>query len=65
MGDCDGLIYITNTMYKITSENILKNTGNDIMHCGDLNEKDVQKRGNACICMVDSFFYTAETNTVL
>ena len=32
------------------------------MHCGDLNGKEVQKRGDICICMTDSFCYTVETN---
>ena len=29
-----------------------------LMHCGDLNGKEVQKGGDICICMTDSFCYT-------
>ena len=32
------------------------------MHPGDLNEKEIQKGWNRCICMADSFCYTVETN---
>lgn len=35
------------------------------MFCGDLNEKDVQKRADICIGRVDSPRCTAETNTTL
>ena len=34
-----------------------------LMHCGDLNGKEIQKRGD--ICVTDSFCCTAETNTTL
>ena len=35
------------------------------MHCGDLNGKEIQKRGDTGIniCMADSFCCTVETNT--
>ena len=33
--------------------------------CGDLNEKEIQERGDICICIADSLCYTAETNTTL
>ena len=36
-----------------------------IMHCGDMNGKEVQKVGDTCICMADSFCCTVETNTTL
>ena len=35
------------------------------MHCGDLNGKEIQKRGDVCICMADSFCCAVETNTTL
>ena len=31
----------------------------------DLNGKEIQKGGGACICMADSFCSTAETNRAL
>ena len=27
------------------------------MHCGDLNGKEIQKIGDKCICIADSFFF--------
>ena len=35
------------------------------MLCGDQNEKEIQKRGDRCICIADSLCYTAEINTML
>ena len=35
------------------------------MHCGDLNGKEVQREEDMCICMADSFCWTAETNMTL
>ena len=35
------------------------------MLCGDLNGKEIQKRGNTCIQMADSLCCTAENNTTL
>ena len=35
-----------------------------LMHCGDLNGKEVQKGGDRCICTADSFCCTVETNTL-
>ena len=32
---------------------------------GDLKGKEVQKEGDICICIADSFCYTIETNTTL
>jgi len=32
-------------------------------HCGDLNGKEVQKAGDTCICMADSFCCAVESNT--
>ena len=32
---------------------------------GDLNEKEVQKGGDMCICMADSFCCRVETNTTI
>ena len=33
--------------------------------CGDLNEKEIQKREDICKHATDSFCYTAETNTTI
>ena len=33
------------------------------MHCSDLNEKELQKRGDICMYMADSFCYAVERNT--
>ena len=35
------------------------------MLCGNLNGKEVQKRGDICICIADSLCCTVETNTTL
>ena len=35
------------------------------MLCGDLNGKEIQKRGDMCIHTADSFHCTVETNTTL
>ena len=35
------------------------------MLCGDLNEKEIQKREDICKHATDSFCYTAETNTTI
>ena len=31
----------------------------------DLNGKEIQKRGDTCVCMADSLCFTAETNATL
>ena len=35
------------------------------MNCGNLNGKEVQKGGDTCICMADSFCCTVGANTTL
>ena len=35
------------------------------MLCGDLNGKEIQKRGDICICIADSLCCTTETNSTL
>ena len=35
------------------------------MLCGDLNGKEIQKRGDICICIADSLCCTVETNMTL
>ena len=35
------------------------------MSCGDLNRKKSQIKEDICICIADSFCYTAETSTAL
>ena len=49
---------------QITNENRLYSTGNSML-CGDLNGKEIQKRGDICICTADSLHCTIETNTTL
>ena len=43
--------------------------GNDrelyLMNCGNLNGKEVQKGGDICVCMADSFCCTVGANTTL
>ena len=46
----------------ITNENLLCSPGNSVL-CGDLNGKEIQKRGDLCISTTDSFYSTVETNT--
>ena len=36
-----------------------------LMHCGDLNGKEIQKRGAICVCIADPFCCILETNTTL
>ena len=33
--------------------------------CGELSGKEIQKRGDICICVTGSLFCTAEANTIL
>ena len=40
-------------------------TNKDSVLCGDLNGKEIQKRGDICICIADSLCCTVETNTTL
>jgi len=49
----------------LTNENILYSKELYLMHSGDLNGKEVQKGGDICICMADSFCCTVETNWTL
>ena len=35
------------------------------MFCGDLNEKEIQTRGDTCIHIADSLCCTVEANTTL
>ena len=43
----------------------LVRTDGNILHCGDLNGKEIQKAGHICICIADSLCCTVETNTTL
>ena len=43
----------------------MRTQGTQLMPCGDLNGKKIQKRGDMCICIEDSLCCTAETNTTL
>ena len=36
-----------------------------LMHCGDLNGREVQKEGAIWVSMTDLFCYTVETNITL
>ena len=35
------------------------------MLCGDLNGKEIQKRGDTCICIADSLCCTVENNNIV
>ena len=48
---------------QITSKNLLFNTENSLVRCGDLNRKEVQKGMVVGICVADSFCYAVETST--
>ena len=50
-----------------TDSYILEGNGRQLclMNCGNLNGKEVQKGGDICICMADSFCCTVEANTIL
>ena len=39
--------------------------GTLLMLCGDLNEKEIQERGDICVRRADSLCCTAGTNTTL
>ena len=39
--------------------------GTLLIHCGDLNGKEIQKRVDICIYITDSLCCTVETNTTL
>ena len=57
-------IYTLLCIKRITNENLLYSTGNSVL-CGDLNGKEIQKRGDICIHIADSLHCTAETDTTL
>ena len=49
---------------QITNENLLYTTGNSYsVVCGNLDVKEIQKRGDMFMCMPDSLCWTAETDT--
>ena len=35
------------------------------MLCGDVNGKEIKKRGDICVCIADSLCCTVETNTTM
>ena len=45
-----------------TNENLLYSTGNSVL-CGDLKEKEIQKRQDICIHVIYTLCCTEETNT--
>ena len=59
-------IYTLLYIKQITNKNLLYSTGNSTQ-CSvvDLNEKEIQKRGDICIHIADSLRCTAETNITL
>ena len=63
LGDWDWNIYTT--MYKIDNkwEPAVLHRELCSMLCGYLNGKEIQKKGDICIHLVDSLCCTAETNT--
>ena len=46
------------------NEDLLCSTGTPTQHSGHLNGRGIQKVGDICIHVADSFFCTAETNIV-
>ena len=63
----DGYTYIIATMYKIGNwwEHTAWHGELYLMHCGNLNGREVQKGGDICTCMADSFCCAVEANTTL
>ena len=59
--------YTADTMYKIDDrwEPTVQLEEPYSVLCGDLTGKEIQKRGDICICIADSLFCTIETNTIL
>ena len=58
------LFYSFLIIEKIENENLLCSSGNSMI-CGDLNGKEIQKRGNTCICVADCICHIAENNPIL
>ena len=48
-----------------TDGNMLLAQGTHLVLCGNLNGREVQKAGDICMCMADSFCCAAEANTTL
>ena len=66
MTDWDRHIYTIDTMHKIvTNENPLDGRKLYSVLCGDLNGKEILKRGDICKHTADSLCCTAEKNTTL
>ena len=58
-------MYALQCIKHTANENLLDTTGNYSMLCGDLNGKQIQKRGDICMCTAESCCWTAETNAAL
>ena len=43
----------------------LVRTDGNILHCVDLNGKEIQQAGDICICVAGSLCYAVEANTTL
>ena len=56
-------IYKIGTMYKRGNyqEHTVQHRELYLMHCGDLNGKEIQKGGDICIHIADSIYCTVET----
>ena len=52
------LLCVKQASQQITNEYLPYSTGNSVL-CGDLNGKEIQKRGDICICISDSLHCTA------
>ena len=39
--------------------------GTHLVHCGDLNGREVQKGGDICMCTADTFCCAVEADTTL
>lgn len=66
MGGWDGYRYTLLRIKQRTNENQLYTAqGLYSVLCGDLNGKEMQNRGDICVCIADSRCCTRETNTTL
>ena len=70
LGDCGWHTHTTESLYEIGDwgEPALQHRELYSVLCGDLNGKEIRKRGyvaDVCIGIADSLFCTAETDTVL
>ena len=67
MRDWDRHLYIIDTTYKIDNrwEHTVEHRELYLIRCGNLNGREVQKGGNICMCMADSFCCAVQANATL